>query len=84
MSTCMTFTRIIVLHLVILIYNSDTTQYEKKDKYEFTVQDPKVVGEEGRSTYVVDSTNELIMLARIGTGVETSGYSGSNRTLPYL
>jgi len=50
-------------------YDSDASQYKKLDKYELTVQDPKVVGEEGRSTYVVNSNNELIS-STIGTGVE--------------
>lgn len=35
-----------------------------------TVQDPKVNGEDGRSTYVVDSSNKLIS-CRVGKGVET-------------
>lgn len=50
-------------------YDSDASQYKKLDKYELTVQDPKVVGEKGRSTYVVNSNNELIS-STIGTGVE--------------
>ena len=68
-STLHTFTRDNCFAFSYIDYNSDTTQYEKKDKYELTVQDPKVVGEEGRSTYVVNSNNELIS-STIGTGVE--------------
>lgn len=68
-STLHTFTRDNCFAFSYIDYNSDTTQYEKKDKYELTVQDPKVVGEEGRSTYVVNSNNELIY-STIGTGVE--------------
>lgn len=68
-STLHTFTRDNCFAFSYIDYNSDTTQYEKKDKYELTVQDPKVVEEEGRSTYVVNSNNELIS-STIGTGVE--------------
>lgn len=68
-STLHTFTRDNCFAFSYIDYNSDTTQYEKKDKYELTVQDPKIVGEEGRSTYVVNSNNELIS-STIGTGVE--------------
>lgn len=68
-STLHTFTRDNCFAFSYIDYNSDTTQYEKKDKYELTVQDPKVVREEGRSTYVVNSNNELIS-STIGTGVE--------------
>lgn len=68
-STLHTFTRDNCFAFSYIDYNFDTTQYEKKDKYELTVQDPKVVGEEGRSTYVVNSNNELIS-STIGTGVE--------------
>ena len=68
-STLHTFTRDNCFAFSYIDYNSDTTQYEKKDKYELTVQDPKVVGEEGRYTYVVNSNNELIS-STIGTGVE--------------
>ena len=68
-STLHTFTRDNCFAFSYIDYNSDTTQYEKKDKYELTVQEPKVVGEEGRSTYVVNSNNELIS-STIGTGVE--------------
>ena len=68
-STLHTFTRDNCFAFSYIDYNSDTTQYEKKDKYELTVQDPKVVGEKGRSTYVVNSNNELIS-STIGTGVE--------------
>lgn len=68
-STLHTFTRDNCFAFSYIDYNSDTTQYEKKDKYELTVQDPKVVVEEGRSTYVVNSNNELIS-STIGTGVE--------------
>lgn len=68
-STLHTFTRDNCFAFSYIDYNSETTQYEKKDKYELTVQDPKVVGEEGRSTYVVNSNNELIS-STIGTGVE--------------
>ena len=68
-STLHTFTRDNCFAFSYIDCNSDTTQYEKKDKYELTVQDPKVVGEEGRSTYVVNSNNELIS-STIGTGVE--------------
>ena len=68
-STLHTFTRDNCFAFSYIDYNSGTTQYEKKDKYELTVQDPKVVGEEGRSTYVVNSNNELIS-STIGTGVE--------------
>ncbi len=68
-STLHTFTRDNCFAFSYIDYNSDTTQYEKKDKYELTVQDPKVVGKKGRSTYVVNSNNELIS-STIGTGVE--------------
>ena len=51
-------------------YNSNTTQYESLNKYELTVQDPDVAGEEGRSTYVVNSSNELIS-STIGANVSS-------------
>lgn len=68
-STLHSFTRENCFAFSYIDYNSETTQYEKLDKYELTVQDPNVTGEEGRSTYVVNSNNELIS-STIGTGVE--------------
>lgn len=51
-------------------YNSDSKQYENQNKYELTVQDPDHSDESGRSTYVVNSSNELIS-GTIGEAVET-------------
>lgn len=51
-------------------YNPDTHLYEKLNKYELTVQDPNVSGEPGRSTFIVDSSNQLLN-ASVGTGVKT-------------
>lgn len=51
-------------------YDPSTKLYEKLNKYELTVQDPDVAGETGRSTYVVNSSNQLIN-ANVGTGVKT-------------
>ena len=51
-------------------YNSETTQYESLNKYELTVQDPNVSGDTGRSTYVVNSSNELIS-STVGEDVST-------------
>lgn len=53
-----------------VIFDSNASQYVSQNKYELTVQDPKVSGEDGRSTYVVDSSNKLIS-CRVGKGVET-------------
>lgn len=53
-----------------VIFDSNASQYVSQNKYELTVQDPKVNGEDGRSTYVVDSSNKLIS-CRVGKGVET-------------
>ena len=51
-------------------YDSDASQYKKLDKYELTVQDSKVSGEAGRSTYIVNSNNELLT-STVGEGVTT-------------
>lgn len=51
-------------------YNSETKQYESQNKYELTVQDPDHDGDTGRSTYVVNSSNELIS-STVGDAVET-------------
>ena len=51
-------------------YDPSTKLFERLNKYELTVQDPGVDGEAGRSTYVVDSSNQLIN-ANVGTGVKT-------------
>lgn len=53
-----------------VIFDSNLSEYVSQNKYELTVQDPKVGGEDGRSTYVVDSSNKLIS-CRVGRGVET-------------
>lgn len=53
-----------------VIFDSNASQYVSQNKYELTVQDPKVSEEDGRSTYVVDSSNKLIS-CRVGKGVET-------------
>lgn len=50
-------------------YNSDSQQFENKDKYELTVQENETAGEDGRATYVVNSSNELIQ-SNIGSKVE--------------
>ena len=51
-------------------YNAESKQYENQNKYELTVQDPDHSGPTGRSTYVVNSSNELISTT-IGEAVET-------------
>lgn len=50
-------------------YNSDSQQFENKDKYELTVQENDTVGADNRTTYVVNSSNELIQ-STVGAGVE--------------
>lgn len=50
-------------------YNPDAGQYESRDRYELTVQDSGTSGEDGRSTYVVNSANELIE-SKIGASVK--------------
>lgn len=69
-STLHTFTRDNCFAFSYIDYDSDTTQYKSLNKYELTVQDPDVTGEAGRSTYVVNSNNELIS-STVGTGVKT-------------
>ncbi len=69
-STIHSFTRENCFAFSYIDYNSETTQYEKLDKYELTVQDPNVTGETGRSTYVVNSNNELIS-STVGENVST-------------
>lgn len=51
-------------------YDSDASQYKKLDEYELTVQDSKVPGEAGRSTYIVNSNNKLLT-GTVGEGVTT-------------
>ena len=51
-------------------YNAESKQYENQNKYELTVQDPDHDGETGRSTYVVNSSNELIS-STVGDAVES-------------
>ncbi len=51
-------------------YKPSLEIYEKKNQYELTVQDPNVLGEPGRSTFIVDSSNQLLN-ASVGTGVKT-------------
>ncbi len=51
-------------------YDPTTKLYQKLNQYELTVQDPDVDGEPGRSTFVVDSSNQLLN-ASVGTGVKT-------------
>lgn len=53
-----------------VVFDSNVSEYVSQDKYELTVQDPKVLDETGRSTYVVDSSNKLISCS-VGRGVET-------------
>lgn len=69
-STLHNFTRENCFAFSYINYNSDTTQYESMNRYELTVQDPKVPGDEGRSTYVVNSSNELIY-SEVGEKVST-------------
>ena len=69
-STLHTFTRENCFAFSYIDYDSDTKQYKSLNKYELTVQDPDVAGETGRSTYVVNSNNELIS-STVGTGVKT-------------
>ena len=69
-STIHSFTRENCFAFSYIDYNSETTQYEKLDKYELTVQDPNVTGKTGRSTYVVNSNNELIS-STVGENVST-------------
>ena len=51
-------------------YDPTTKLYQKLNQYELTVQDPNVSDEPGRSTFVVDSSNQLLN-ASVGTGVKT-------------
>ena len=53
-----------------IYHNPQTGAFEKLDRYELTVQDPNVPGADGRSTYVVNSSNELIS-CNVGVGVST-------------
>ena len=69
-STLHTFTRDNCFAFSYIDYDSDAKQYKSLNKYELTVQDPDVPGETGRSTYVVNSNNELIS-STVGTGVKT-------------
>ena len=59
-STLHTFTRDHCFAFSYIDYDSEANQYKSLNKYELTVQDPKVTGEKGRSTYVVNSNNVLI------------------------
>lgn len=51
-------------------YDPTTKLYQKLNQYELTVQDPNVSDEPGRSTFIVDSSNQLLN-ASVGTGVKT-------------
>lgn len=69
-STLHTFTRDHCFAFSYIDYDSEANQYKSLNKYELTVQDPKVTGEKGRSTYVVNSNNELIS-STVGENVST-------------